>query len=234
MNARENEHIKRIDAPVRRQVEDRIRRAIVEGQFAPDERLVEAQLCERFRVSRPIVREALRQLVAEGLVVIVPHHGARVASITAEEASQIYEVRAQLEALAGQGFAQRARPADVEELRGTVAQLEEAMFERADGESILAIKQRFYTVMLSHCGNEIVRETLERLNNRIGQLRSLSLAEPGRLPETLNEMNVIMEAIEARNPSAAFDACAQHVQQAAKHALKALRGLTHKRSEGSR
>lgn len=214
--------IERIDAPVRRQVESRIRDAIVNGRFAPGERLVEARLCGRLNVSRPIIREALRQLVAEGLVVIVPHHGARVASITAEEARQIYEVRKQLEGLAGRGFAKHASAAAVAELRAIVAELERATGGRAGGRLILEIKQRFYAVLLGHCGNEIVRETLERLNNRVSQLRALSLSQPKRLPQTLRELKGIVRAIEARDADAAFEACAAHVEQAARHALKAL------------
>lgn len=215
--------IERVDAPVRRQVEDRLREAIVEGRCAPGERLVESQLCERLGVSRPLIREALRQLVAEGLVVIEPHHGARVASITVEEAKQIYKVRAQLEGLAGQEFAQHADATAIEELRTIVAELEQVVGNQASGQSILVIKQRFYAVMLAHCGNEIVRETLERLNNRISQLRALSLSRPGRFPKTLQEMKRILRAIEARDSSAAFEACARHVDKAAKHALEALR-----------
>lgn len=222
MQGLDEAQIERIDAPVRRQVENRIRDAIVSGRFAPGERLVESRLCERLNVSRPIIREALRQLVAEGLVVIVPHHGARVASITAEEARQIYEVRKQLEGLAGQGFAKHASAAAVAQLRAIVVELERAADGRAGGRSILEIKQRFYAVLLGHCGNEIVCETLERLNNRVSQLRALSLSQPKRLPQTLRELKGIVKAIEARDADAAFQACAAHVERAARHALKAL------------
>lgn len=223
MQALNEAQIERIDAPVRRQVEDRVREAIVNGRFAPGERLVESRLCEHLNVSRPIIREALRQLVAEGLVVIVPHRGARVASITAEEARQIYEVRKQLEGLAGQGFAKHASAAAIAELRAVIVELERAADGPASGHSILEIKQRFYAVMLAHCGNEIVRETLGRLNNRVSQLRALSLSQPKRLPQTLRELKGIVKAIEARDAAAAFEACARHVERAAKHALKALK-----------
>lgn len=215
--------IERVDAPVRRQVEGALRQAIVGGRFAPGQRLIESQLCKSLRVSRPIVREALRQLVAEGLVVIVPHHGARVASITADEARQIYEVRAYLEALAGQGFVRHADSSATKQLRLIVAELEQAVAAQARGQSLLAIKRRFYAVLLEHCGNGIVSETLERLNNRISQLRALSLSQPGRPQQTLQEIKRILKAIDAHDSDAAFRACALHVEQAAEYVMKALK-----------
>lgn len=214
--------IERVDGPVRRQVEDALREAIVAGRFAQGERLVEARLCTRLGVSRPIVREALRQLVAEGLVVIVPHHGARVASITVADARQIYAVRAPLEGLAGSGFAVHAGARARRQLSAAVDDLAHAAARRAGARRLLAIKQRFYAVLLEHCGNRIVCETLERLNNRIGPLRALSLSRPGRLPQTVGELRRILDAIEARDPAAAQEACVRHVERAAEHALRAL------------
>src|SRR5690349_13762377 len=91
-------------ATLRLQVEEKLRNAIAAGRFKPGERLVERDLCARLDVSRALIREALRQLEAEGLIVAVPHRGPVVASITVEEARQIYAVRALLEGFAGRGF----------------------------------------------------------------------------------------------------------------------------------
>ena len=89
----------RIAAPLRAQVEEVLRRAIAEGDLASGDRLVERTLCERFGVSRPLLREALRQLEAEHLVEAVPNRGIVVARPTIEDALQLYQVRAELEAL---------------------------------------------------------------------------------------------------------------------------------------
>ncbi|HWD15746.1 MAG TPA: GntR family transcriptional regulator, partial [Casimicrobiaceae bacterium] len=86
-----------IAAPVRSQTVGNLRNAILTGRFAPGARLVEAELCRLLGVSRPSVREALRQLEAERLVVITPFKGPAVARIEWPEAEQIYEVRALLE-----------------------------------------------------------------------------------------------------------------------------------------
>jgi DNA-binding GntR family transcriptional regulator len=102
--------VRREAAPLRSQVVDLLRRAIVGAEFAPGERLTERVLCERFAVSRTVVREALRQLESEGLVTTVPQRGPVVAVLSAADAASLYEVRALLEALAGRAFAERATP----------------------------------------------------------------------------------------------------------------------------
>ncbi len=115
--------MRREAAPLRSQVVELLRRAIVGGELGPGERLVERVLCARFAVSRTVVREALRQLESEGLVTTVPQRGPVVAVLTAADAEALYEVRAVLEGLAGRAFAQRATPAERVALRERLAEL---------------------------------------------------------------------------------------------------------------
>jgi GntR family transcriptional regulator, trigonelline degradation regulator len=86
-------------AALRDQVVGNLRDAIINGQFAPGARLVERQMCELLGVSRTLVREALRQLEAEGWVRILPYRGPVVASMTPEEVRDLYEVRSALEGI---------------------------------------------------------------------------------------------------------------------------------------
>ncbi|WP_405117456.1 GntR family transcriptional regulator [Phaeobacter sp. BS23] len=78
-------------------VQDRMREAIIDGHFAPGERLVERPLCDQLGVSRTVVRETIRYLEAEGLVEIIPNRGPVVARLSWDQARQIYDVRRQLE-----------------------------------------------------------------------------------------------------------------------------------------
>src|ERR1700733_2859126 len=94
-------------APLRRRVEDALRQAIISGQFAPGDRLRERDLIELLKVSRTSLREALRQIEAEGLVALEPNRGPVVTTVTYEEVEEIYEVRSVLEAQACSGFAER-------------------------------------------------------------------------------------------------------------------------------
>ena len=94
---------------LRTQVVEKLRQALIDGHFAPGVRLTERELCELLGVSRTLVREALRQLEAEGWVENVPYRGPTVAAISAEEARELYEIRAVLEGWAAQRCAERDR-----------------------------------------------------------------------------------------------------------------------------
>ena len=94
-------HIPRQNSSLRQQVTDRLRDAVLSGMFEPGMKLVERDLCEMLGISRTVLREALQHLGAEGLITNVPHKGPMVATITAQEARDIYAVRGALEALAG-------------------------------------------------------------------------------------------------------------------------------------
>lgn len=113
-------------ATLRRKVEDRLRAAIATGHFRPGQRLVERELCEALGVSRTSLREAFRQLEADGLVVAVPHRGPEVASISAAEAAQLYELRALRESFAGRAFAERGSPEEAEAMSASIDRFERA------------------------------------------------------------------------------------------------------------
>ncbi|MDE2517296.1 MAG: GntR family transcriptional regulator [Rhodospirillales bacterium] len=207
--------------PLRRQVEDGLRAAIAGGRFAPGEHLSDRLLCDLFGASRTVVREAVRLLEAEGLVCVLPHRGAFVAFLSVEEAAQIYELRAALEALAGEGFATRASEAERAMLRDIFKKLS-ALPQDTGREALLAIKRRFYDVLLAGCGNPFVARMLAPLLSRILRLRATSLSAPGRLRHTVAEVGRVMAAIERRDGPAAASACREHVARAAKAALAVL------------
>src|SRR5918995_1666207 len=107
--------------PLARAVVDALRAGIIEGDYAQGERLVEEEIAARFDVSRNPIREALRTLSIEGFVVIEPRRGARVASIDAVRARELFELRAPLEGLVAGLAAQRRTADDVDRLRAVVA-----------------------------------------------------------------------------------------------------------------
>ncbi len=89
---------------------ERVRTAIVEGEFAPGQRLIEQRIAEQYELSRTPVREAIRRLEAEGLVVSVRHRGAIVREVSLDEVEDLYELRARLESYAAELAAARATP----------------------------------------------------------------------------------------------------------------------------
>jgi DNA-binding GntR family transcriptional regulator len=195
---------------VHSQTAKRLRDAIVTGYFKPGERLVEATLCELMNVSRPSVREALRRLEAERLIVIVPNKGPAVAEISWEEAEQIYQVRALLEGEAAAMFAARATPAEIKKMRTALDAFAEAA---ADDDSIgrLSATGQFYDVLLVGCGNRIIQEILDGLVARINFLRARSMSRPDRARYSLSEMRRILSAIQKKDIELARKAAVDHV-----------------------
>jgi DNA-binding GntR family transcriptional regulator len=211
----------RAAAPLRMQVVQLLRDAILVGDFKPGERLIEAPLCERFGVSRTVVREAIRQLESEGLVTLVANRGPVVTTLSHADAIALYEVRAVLEGLAGARFAQRATEEQKRRLDGALGKVADA-FERGDERLQLRAKDRFYDVLLEGAGNPIIKSTLRGIHARVQLLRGLSMQAPGRAAESLGELRAIVEAVMQGDSDRARAACEYHVNRAASAALSML------------
>src|SRR5262245_5016510 len=108
--------IRKLAAPLRLQVLDSLREAIIAGRLAPGRRLTERELIEMLGVSRTVVREALRQLESEGLIANIPNKGPVVRELTPDEARDLYAIRSSLEGLAARLFVENADDAKVKEL----------------------------------------------------------------------------------------------------------------------
>jgi GntR family transcriptional regulator, trigonelline degradation regulator len=225
--------VERIAVPVRQQVLDQLRRAIVEMRLKPAERLVERDLIERTGVSRTTIREVLRELEAEGLVTTVPHRGSVVAAPSLERATELYEVRAVLEGMAARRFAERATETHLRELRRAFEGIEATAREDPDGRAMLAAKRRFYDALFEGAANETIQSIAEGLQARIAVLRSASMAQPGRPARAVEEVRAIVEALEVRDGERAAGACVHHVEQAARTILEAMGKTTTNEGESN-
>lgn len=116
-----------------------LRRSIVEGVEPPGARLVEQRLATRFECSRTPVREAVRRLESEGLVVVEPNRGAHVRPLTEDEIADLYEVRARLEAFAAELAAVRGAPDERRGLRAAADAFDEAAERVIDGPDEVAL-----------------------------------------------------------------------------------------------
>lgn len=213
--------IPRQAASLRLLVEDKLRGAIASGRFKPGQRLVERELCDLIGVGRTSIREALRQLEAEGLVTTIPHRGPVVSTITVQEAEQLYEVRALLEGYAGRLFAGRGEKGAIAALGEAVERLEAAAAGEDRG-ALIAAKTAFYAVLMEGCGNIFVQQILTMLHNRITLLRLTSMTQPGRIVQSMEEIREIHDAIAAGDGARAENACKRHIETAAKVALAVL------------
>ncbi len=223
MNAPLDLQISRSPVTLREQVEDKLRQAIAGGLFRPGQRLVERELCELIGVGRTSVREALRQLEAEGLITTSPNRGPVVSTLSADDARHLYAMRALLEGYAGRVFAQHRTEAEMQQLDAAYARFQRAAtVSPLERTSLVAAKTAFYEVLLDGSRNPYAKQMLKTLHNRISLLRATSMMQPGRLADSLREIAVIVAAIRAGDAAAAEAACVAHIEAAAEVALKAL------------
>jgi DNA-binding GntR family transcriptional regulator len=216
--------ISRETVTLRLRVEEKLRSAIISGHFKPGARLVERELCGLIGVGRTSVREALRQLEAEGLVTTVPHRGPTVSRITADQAEQLYAVRGLLEGYAGRRFAERDHALLKDELKAlglAMTALEKAA-KNGDHTALINAKTAFYTALMDGGGNIIVKQTLTTLHNRITLLRLTSMTQPGRLQQSVKEVRAIHDAILNHDGAQAEAACISHISAAATVAVAVL------------
>ncbi|WP_313815568.1 GntR family transcriptional regulator [Citricoccus sp.] len=215
--------IKRVAAPLRHQVAEGLRDDIHEGHFTPGQRLVENQLCERYGVSRTVVREALRQLESEGLIQVEPNRGPVVVVLTEQDVEDLYRVRSSLEGLAGELFAEAATSGECEALINAHRHLETTLRTGALKEQVKA-KDEFYESLLTGTHNAVLQSMVESIHGRTRLFRSLSLQAPGRPQESIIELQEVTDAAAVqRNPAAARAACQVHITRAGELALETLR-----------
>lgn len=215
----------RVAAPLREQVIDGLRTAILEFELKPGQRLVERELIEQTGVSRATIREALRELAAEGLVVTVPQKGALVYKPSADEARDLYAVRASLEALTVRRFIERANAAHHDRLRATVTALEQDVEAGADMHTLLRDKDLFYTELLAGAASPTIEQILGGVQARVRLLRATSMSQPGRAAQMAAEMRALVDAITARDVACAERLCTEHLEHAAATGLAALDGV---------
>lgn len=213
--------LRRIAAPLRQELIANLREAIIAGEYAPGERLVEKQLCTRYGVSRTVVREALRFLEAENLVTVVSNFGPVVRAMTPDEAVAVYEVRAALEGLATTLFARKASDEERARLTEATAALG-AKFQSPNPADWVAAKDDYYIALLDGAHNEVLRDALLSLQSRVRTLRRLSLGAAGRMPQTIEEIRRITELAVAGDAEAAGRAAREHVETAAEVAMQRL------------
>jgi GntR family transcriptional regulator, trigonelline degradation regulator len=210
-----------VAAPLRKQVIELLRNAIISFEYDPGERLVERDLCERFDVSRTVIREALRHLEAEGLVELVANRGPIVSSPTLAEGKALYEVREALEALAARLCAERATPAQKKKVDRALL-LVAAAYEKDDLSRQLQAKDEFYARLCEGAQNPAIASMLRSIKARVQMLRGLSLRAPGRLSESLIELREVVAAINKGDGKLAGELASRHVRNAASTALSVL------------
>ena len=205
-------------APLRSKIIEAIRDAIEHGILKPGSRLIEKDLCERLEVSRTSLREALRELEAEGIVARVSARGLTVVKISLHDATNIYRIRAQIEALIFQQFTENATNAQLIVLDNIYNELISA-YNQGTFIAISQAKANWHNYICEIAQNQIARNILSRLTLRTAQLRNRSVVRKERQKQSIVELRILMEAIKKRDAIAAGEAARLHVMNASASAL---------------
>ncbi|MDQ1050228.1 GntR family transcriptional regulator [Streptomyces sp. V4I2] len=196
-----------------------LRQAILHGDMAPAQRLVENELAEQFGVTRASIRAALIDLESQGLVERIRNRGSRVRVVSVEEAVAITECRMVLEGLCAAKAAVAASDEQLAELTDLGTAMTKAV---ADGEPVTYsdLNHELHTRIQEFSGQQTALELLERLNAQLVRHRFQLALRPGRPQESLHEHLAMIEAIRARDPQAAETAVRAHLTSV----IEALRG----------
>ena len=180
--------------PLRDVVFNTLRRAILKGELKPGERLMEIALAERLGVSRTPIREAMRKLELEGLVVMSPRRGAQVANITEKDLNDVLEVRIALEEMAIEKACQLITEKELEELEKAAKAFEKAI----DEENVVKLAETdeiFHDIIYNAAGNARLNQVLNNLREQIYRYRVEYLKDEATRNDLIQEHKMICEAL---------------------------------------
>ena len=199
--------------PLRDIVFETLREAIINQTLKPGERLMEIQLADEMGVSRTPVREAIRKLELEGLVVMVPRKGAYVAGISMKDILEVYVLRSALEALAASLAAARITDEELEKMeRQVLKEAEETELNNLSG--IVAIDTTFHDLLYQAAHNQRLVQFINILQEQLQRFRAASLSKPGRSKTALDEHKKIVEALGERDARLAAKLATEHIENA--------------------
>lgn len=198
-------------APTRSgELREQLEQMILDGRLTPGERLDEMELARRFGLSRTPVREAIKALLAVGLVEMRGRQGTHVALLSIPALLEMFDVMSALEGLCARLAARRATPAERAAMREVHEELIQA-YEGGDPVAFYKVNQKFHDLLYAAAHTHFIADQAIQLRRRIGAYRMRATYQPGRMLSTLSEHVRIMDAIDAGDPEAARKAASEHV-----------------------
>jgi DNA-binding GntR family transcriptional regulator len=210
---------------------EHIRELILSGGVRAGEWLRQEKLAEQFGVSQTPVREALKQLSAEGLLEHVPYRGIRVVEFTLTDASDLYECRTFIEGMAARHAAAHITDGQLADLRAVFDRMKMRLGPRHIVE-YRELNRTFHTIILNASGRSLLVRTLAQMWAAFPSMLWSNLAKtapaplPGRDKSDVEEHGAILAALEARDPEAAERATRNHIQHAKDLLLGVMAGNT--------
>ncbi len=189
------------------EVAELLRQRIFRRELEPGSWIDELKIAEEYGISRTPLREALKVLAAEGLVTMKVRRGAYVTEVSEKDLADVYHLLSLLESDAAGVVAERASPAQRDELRGLHRELESAI---ADRDRFFAINETFHLRLLEMADNRWRLQMVSDLRKVMKLNRHSSLFKTGRIEESLAEHRAIMSALDSRNRDQAMQRMREH------------------------
>ncbi len=196
--------------PLRDVVFNTLRQAILTGEFLPGERLMEVTLADRLGVSRTPVREAIRKLELEGLVIMVPRRGAQVASITVSDLKDVLEVRCELEEFAAKLACKRITELEKKTLKDAEDEFENAI-KKKDLKMIAEKDVAFHDVIFDATKNKRLLQMVNNLREQMYRYRIEYIKDFDYHETLVTEHRTIMDSIITGDVDTAKEAMRQHI-----------------------
>lgn len=199
---------------------DRVIEEIETGRLSPGDRLRETELAERLGVSRTPVREAIRQLEADGIVAHVPRSGATVRKLDYAEVTELYEMRAVLEGTAARLAARMASEVEIAELTA----LNEELGMASDAQAAKTLNRVFHGTLVNAARNRFLSQSMASLHKALLVLGPTTLQDDRRAGATA-EHTAVLNAMADRDGVLAEALMRQHIEASQAVRLKTLRDL---------
>ena len=197
--------------PLRDVVFQTLRQAILRGKLEPGERLMELHLADMLGVSRTPVREAIRKLELEGLVITIPRRGAVVAQITRTDLEDVLEVRCALEELAVRKACQKMTPEQLILLKQAASRFEKGIAVGDLMESAQADVD-FHEVISDATGNRRLIQILNNIRSQVYRYRLENLKNKASHPDLIREHTRLIEALERHDEEEAARFIRVHIE----------------------
>ena len=208
--------------PLRDVVFNTLRQAILRGELKPGERLMEIQLANKLGVSRTPIREAIRKLELEGLVLMIPRKGAEVAEITEKNMRDVLEVRKALEELAVQLACDKITKEEIEEMKKAAEDFKKILKSK-DITEIAEADVRFHDIIYMATDNQKLIQLLNNLREQMYRYRIEYLKKKECYPQLLNEHQTIIDAIAGHDKELATKFTSQHIKNQAETVVGTIR-----------
>ena len=200
--------------PLRDVVFNTLRQAILKGELAPGERLMEIQLANKLGVSRTPIREAIRKLELEGLVLMIPRKGAEVAQITEKNMQDVLEVRKALEELSVQLACERITPEQVEEMKMAAEDFRKVL-KSGDVTKIAEADVKFHDIIFAATNNQRLITLLNNLREQMYRFRVEYLKQKECYPQLLEEHDKLIALISGGEVEEACELMGCHIDNQA-------------------